>query len=392
MRRRIVLGDYLINGLRTGLNMLKTTQFHEYHSEHAKLTEFAGYEMPLWYTTTTDEHLAVRNGSGIFDVSHMGRFMVTGESSAEFLEWLVPTQVQKQQAGREFYTLLLDEQAGIVDDIVVLRLEEREFLVVVNAANTAGDLARIMEADRKSGVEIKDITSSSAMVAVQGPAALSVLQDFVELNLSELKKFRCDMTRVLGQRSIVSRTGYTGEDGFEVIMLDATNDHPGRAVEFWERLANISKPCGLGARDSLRLEAGLPLYGLDIDRHTNPMQAGLTWVVSQDKTGYVGSAALSDLKTKPLDAVRRGVVIEQGIPRHGFDVLDDSGRIGVVTSGTFSPVLRKGIALCRLKPEGTEAGAPVQISIRDTPQRGQVVKTPFYDERIYGWKRQGNSK
>ncbi|MGP8126030.1 MAG: glycine cleavage system aminomethyltransferase GcvT [Nitrososphaerales archaeon] len=369
---------------------MKTTQFYRYHSDHAKLTEFAGYEMPLWYTTTTDEHLAVRNSSGIFDVSHMGRFMVRGEPAAAFLERLVPTQVQKQPVGRAFYTLLLSDQAGIIDDLVILRLREFGFMLVVNAANAGTDMDHIKKLEPPEGVEIEDLTGSSAMVAVQGPKAQQVLQPFTDLDLGQLGRFRCSETKVLRQRSIISRTGYTGEDGFEVIILDASNDHPGKATEFWERLVAASKPCGLGARDSLRLEAGFPLHGLDIDQQTDPLQADLAWVLSPGKSGYVGSKAVSDLRTKPLGVVRRGVIVEQGIPRHGFDVFGGSDPVGKVTSGTFSPILRKGIALCRLRPGGTEPGARVRVAIRDSAQEAQTVRPPFYDERLYGWKRQGN--
>jgi aminomethyltransferase len=370
--------------------MLKQTQFHQYHSEHAKLTEFAGYEMPLWYTTTTDEHLAVRNDSGIFDVSHMGRFMVKGRLASSFLEGLVPTKVQKQPVGRTFYTLLINDQAGIIDDLVILRLGETEFMLVVNAANVETDMDHIRSRRPPESVEIEDLTGSSAMVAVQGPKAQKALQPLIDLDLGQLRRFRCLETNVLGQPSIISRTGYTGEDGFEVMILDASNDKPGKAAEFWEQLAATSKPCGLGARDSLRLEAGLPLHGVDIDQQTNPLQADLAWVLSPGKTGYIGSEAISDLQTESLDIVRRGVILEQGIPRHGFEVFGDSGSLGKVTSGTFSPILRKGIALCRLRPEGTEPGARVRVAIRDSVQDGQTVKPPFYDERFYGWRRQGN--
>jgi len=371
--------------------MLKMTQFHRYHAEHAKLTEFAGYEMPLWYTTTMEEHLAVRNGSGIFDVSHMGRFMVRGESAESFLEGLVPTSVMKQQVGRAFYTFFLSDQAGIIDDLVILRLGETKFMLVVNAANAETDMKHIRDYGPPEGVEIEDLTGSSAMVAVQGPKAQHDLQPYTDLDLGQLKKFRCSETKVLHQKSVISRTGYTGEDGFEVIILDASREDPGVATEFWERIAAVSKPCGLGARDSLRLEAGLPLHGLDIDQQTDPFQADLGWVLSPAKTGYVGSKAVSDLRTQTPDAIRRGVVVDQGIPRRGFDVLSGSDSVGKVTSGTFSPILRKGVALCRLKPEGTEPGTDVQVVIRNSAQEGQTVKPPFYDERLYGWKRQGNS-
>ncbi len=372
--------------------MLKTTQFHDYHSRHAKLTEFAGYEMPLWYTTTTEEHLAVRNGSGIFDVSHMGRFSVSGASSASFLEALVPSRVWAQPPGKAFYTLLLNDRAGIIDDLIIMRLSETGFMLVVNAANAEADMRHIRDHTPSKGVEIEDVTGTTAMVAVQGPGATGALQPLTALDLGQLKRFRCAETSVLGLRSLISRTGYTGEDGFELIISDATNENPRKVLGVWERLAKASAPCGLGARDSLRLEAGFPLHGSDIDQDTDPFQADLAWVIPADKDGYVGSAAVSDFRERIPDMVRRGVVLEQGIPRHGFEVLGHSGPAGKVTSGTFSPILLKGIALCRVKQEASGLGSEVKIMVRESAQGGRIVKPPFYDEQVYGWKRRGNGK
>ncbi len=370
--------------------MPRTTQLHRYHSEHAKLTEFAGYEMPLWYTTTTEEHLAVRNGSGIFDVSHMGRFTVGGERAASFLEELVPTQVRQQPTGKAFYTLLLNDRAGIIDDLIIMRLSETGFMLVVNAANIESDMRHIRGHSLSRGVEIEDATGTSAMIAVQGPGAQRVLQPLTGIDLGQLKRFRCAETSVLGQPSLISRTGYTGEDGFEVIILGATNEDPRKALEIWENLAKGSTPCGLGARDSLRLEAGFPLHGSDIDQETDPFQADLAWVISANKGGYVGSEAVSDLRERTPTVVRRGVVLDQGIPRHGFEVLGRSGAVGKVTSGTFSPILRKGIALCRVGQESSELGLEVKVTIRESARAGRIVKPPFYDEQLYGWKRRSN--
>lgn len=367
--------------------MPKTTQLFDYHSAHAKMTEFAGYDMPLWYSTTTEEHMAVRNESGIFDVSHMGRFTVNGKESAAFLESLVPTSVAQQPAGKAFYTLLLNEQAGIIDDLIIMRLADDRFMVVVNAANADTDLAHIRSQGPPGGVEVADITAESAMIAVQGPAAQLALQPLTPLDLTQLKRFRCAETTVMGQNSMVSRTGYTGEDGFEVIVTGVTNGSPEKAMEIWERLAAASTPCGLGARDSLRLEAGFPLHGSDIDQSTDPFQADLAWVISADKSGYVGSGVVTERRTRPPDFVRRGVVVEQGIPRHGFQVLDAKGPAGTVTSGTFSPVVRKGIALCSVNQKISGFGTDVRVMIRESAQEGHIVKHPFYDEQVYGWKR-----
>jgi len=367
---------------------MKTTQLYGYHQAHAKLTEFAGYEMPLWYTTTSEEHMAVRNSCGVFDVSHMGRFAVKGPSAGRFLEGLVPTQVQSQPPGKAFYTLFLNEKGGIVDDLIITKLGESDFVVVVNAANAQVDMAHMMEHSPAGGVQIEDITASTAMVAVQGPHAASVLQPLTQLDLKQLKRFRCGPAQVLRQPSTISRTGYTGEDGFEVIIHNTTADAPDAALAVWDALVKNSSPCGLAARDSLRLEAGFPLHGSDIDQATNPFQADLAWVISTDKEGYIGHEAISAARRAPPDVVKKGAVLDRGIPRHGFDVLGSgSDRIGMVTSGSFSPVLKKGIALCRVMFENSESGGTVKVRVRDSLEGGHLVKPPFYDEVSYGWKR-----
>ncbi|MDG6901812.1 MAG: glycine cleavage system aminomethyltransferase GcvT [Nitrososphaerota archaeon] len=369
---------------------MKRTQLYDYHASHAKLTEFAGYEMPVWYTTTPEEHMAVRTKSGIFDVSHMGRFTVKGKDSGKFLEGLVPTRVQSQPNAKSFYTLLLNDKGGIADDLIIVRKADEDFLVVVNAANASRDLGHMRGHMGGYDVELDDVTSASAMIALQGPEAAKVLQPLVPTTLNELKRFRSVETEVLGEKCTLSRTGYTGEDGFEMIVYDATLDDPSPASKIWNELAKVSKPCGLGARDSLRLEAGYPLHGSDIDEETNPFEADLAWVLSADKTGYVGSEAISESRTRPPSRVRKGVVLDEGVPRHGFEVLDvDSRTVGHVTSGTFSPILRKGVALARVSADvGDQTAAWVKI--RDSKKLGHYVKPPFYDEKLYGWKRQRN--
>jgi len=367
--------------------MLRTTQLYGYHTKHAKMTEFAGYEMPLWYTTTTDEHMAVRNSSGIFDVSHMGRFIAEGNRAGPFLEGLVPTNVQSQPPGKAFYTLLLNDSGGIIDDLIIEKLSDDRYMVVVNAANAKTDIEH-MVAHAPNGFEINDLTPSSAMVAVQGPKATDSLQPLTELDLGQLKRFRCAETKVAGEEALVSRTGYTGEDGFEVIVYRVSNEHPEGAMKVWERLAATSAPCGLSARDSLRLEAGLPLHGSDIDQSTDPFQADLSWVISAGKTGYVGSRAVAEAAAQHPTSIRRGLVLDAGIPRHGFEIVGASGHAGTVTSGGFSPIIKKGIALCRLGFDGSEPGGKVSVKVRDAKQGATITKPPFYNEQLYGWKRQ----
>jgi len=366
---------------------LKRTPLFQYHSEHGRLTEFAGYEMPLLYTTIIEEHLSVRNQCGIFDVSHMGRFSVKGEDSALLLEGLVPTNVRSQPAGKSFYTLLLNDEAGIIDDLIIMRIAEDEFLVVGNAANASNDFRQITQHSNGLDVELHDSTFGSAMIALQGPDAARTLQALASIDLAGLKRFRCTGAEVLGEECTISRTGYTGEDGFEIIIHNTTVDDPKRTLALWNSLARSAKPCGLGARDSLRLEAGLPLHGSDIDDQTNPFEAGLSWVISADKTDYVGSEVVSKLKTAGPIETRRGIIIDTGIPRHGFEVLDERrDTIGTVTSGTFSPILKKGIALSRVRADVPDA-ASIALRVRGTDVPGRFVKPPFYDEAVYGWKR-----
>ncbi len=357
------------------------------------MTEFAGFEMPLWYTNITEEHMAVRKDCGIFDVSHMGRIAVKGPDSGRLLERLVPTAVESQPFGKSIYTILLNPQGGILDDLIIIKRSEGDYIVVVNAINTRQDLGQIEAHVESLDVAVTDVTGSSAMIAVQGPRSLESLQRLTDAGLQDVKRFRCAEAAVLGHRSTLSRTGYTGEDGFEVIIHDTKNEEPSAAVEVWSALLKTAKPCGLGARDSLRTEAGYPLYGQDIDTQTNPFEADLGWVVSPDKKDYVGFEATQAFRQKETSRVRRGILLDERIPRQGFEVLDPlGGLIGRVTSGTFSPILHRGIALAYVARANSEIGSDVRVRIRDSTPGGKIVKPPFYDEKIYGWKRQNNGK
>jgi len=356
------------------------------------MTEFAGYEMPVWYSSTTEEHLAVRNGSGIFDVSHMGRVSISGPKATSFLESLVPTKVATQPIGKAFYSLLLSDHGGIIDDLIVMRLAEDAYLVVVNAANTKTDLEHMAALSPGEGSGMEELTGSSAMIAVQGPKASESLQPLTDLDLGQLRRFRCTKSKVLGVDSLISRTGYTGEDGFEVILYGQTEENPQGALRVWNELIKTSVPCGLASRDSLRLEAGFPLHGMDIDQKTNPFEADLPWVVSAGKEGFVGEERVREAASQNPKSIRRGMVLDRGIPRHGFEVLGMSGKVGEVTSGTFSPILKRGIAQCRVEFDLSEYGTEVKVMVRDSSSPGVITKPPFYDEQAYGWKRRSNGK
>jgi aminomethyltransferase len=366
---------------------MKRTPLYEYHAANGKLVEFAGYEMPIWYTSITEEHLAVRTRAGIFDVSHMGRVLIRGLDAGRFVDFLVPTASAAQAVGKSFYTLLLNEKGGIIDDLIVIKRGEQDYLVVVNAANRATDLEHIRALSVDYDVAVDDITESSTMIAVQGPEAARALQPLTTLDLPSVKRFTHVSSRVGQSAATVTRTGYTGEDGFEIILYDSGVTNSAIASSVWSELAKIAKPCGLGARDSLRIEAGLPLYGSDIDQTTDPFQAELSWVISKDKQNYVGSNSVSLLMKSPRTRIRRGMILNEGIPRKGFEITDGQRRVGEVTSGTFSPILRKGIAIGYLDPTTSALGQTVKVNVRSLQAEAKVVKPPFYDETLYGWKR-----
>lgn len=362
----------------------KRTPLYEFHRTHGKMVEFAGYDMPIWYTTTMEEHMAVRNRAGIFDVSHMGRLDVSGPDSARFIESLFPTGIGKQPNGKSVYTLLLNEDAGILDDLIVLKVEEGKYLVVVNAATREKDLRHMGQVGTGLNFKIDDLTEETTMIAIQGPSAVEALQPLTPLPLAEMKRFTHAFSTVKGIRTVITRTGYTGEDGFEIILHDAG---PG-AMAVWEALMKGATPCALGARDSLRLEAGLPLYGSDMDETTNPIEADLGWVVSKDKQSYVGWERLASLMRQGPTKIRRGIVMDERIPRRGFKVTDQAGEeLGVVTSGTFSPLLKRGVAMGYVRTPAPQFGDPVAVVIRDAPSTGKIAKFPVYDESLYGWKR-----
>jgi glycine cleavage system T protein (aminomethyltransferase) len=363
---------------------MKRTPLYEFHRTHGKMVEFAGYEMPIWYTSTMEEHMAVRNHTGIFDVSHMGRVNVSGPDAGRFIEGLFPTNIGNLPNGKSVYTLLLNKDAGIIDDLIVLKMDDARYLVVVNAASRTKDLKHMEQSGAGLDFKMDDITEATTMIAVQGPSAIQALQPLTPLPLAEMKRFTHAVSTVKGIGAVITRTGYTGEDGFELILFDASSG----SLAVWEALTKRATPCGLGARDSLRLEAGLPLYGSDMDEATNPLEADLGWVISKDKQSYVGWPKLSSFMQQGPAKVRRGIIMDERIPRRDFKVTDQAGtQIGVVTSGTFSPMLKRGIAMAYVKTVSSGPGEPVKVVVRDAPSDGKITKFPFYDDSLYGWKR-----
>jgi aminomethyltransferase len=357
---------------------LQRTPLYDAHvAAGARLVPFAGWEMPVQYSGVMDEHRAVRTAAGLFDVSHMGEFRVTGVGAAAFLHQLTPNDVTRLRPKRAHYSALLTPRGTYVDDLLVYRLGDEDFLLVVNAANLASDL-RWIEERAPAGVAVEDVSSRYALLALQGPAAPAILQRLTETALDKIRYYGFRRGRVAGARAIVSRTGYTGEDGFELYVA------PQDAAPLWEALLVAGrddglKPAGLGARDTLRLEAGMALYGHELDDETNAWEAGLAWTVKMDAGDFIGREAL--LAARASGPAKKLVGFEirgRGIAREGGVAFGDGAEIGRVTSGTFSPTLERALGMAYLVPSWAETGRPFEIDVRGRRLPAEVVKLPFY--------------
>jgi len=349
--------------------------------------------MPLWFKGIIPEHLAVRNGVGIFDITHMGRAIITGPDAEQFLNYVTTNNVQALAPLSAHYSLMCNEKGGIKDDFVLSRLERDKFLMVYNAANREKDYQWLKKNAEKFDVNIQDVSDNIAMFAVQGPKAQETLQKISSGDLSQIKRFKCGWTELSGTKVFISRTGYTGEDGFEIFVWDTPLSNPDKAVKVWNTILEAGKefdiqPCGLGARDTLRLEAGLCLYGNDIDEETTPLEARLSFVVKFDKGEFIGKQALLKQREEGIKKRRVGIVmIDRGIPRAKFEIYREEQKIGYVTSGTFSPLLRKGIAMGYVQKEHAKEETEITIKIRRKNAKAKIVKFPLYDAEKYGYRR-----
>ncbi|MGQ9788756.1 MAG: glycine cleavage system aminomethyltransferase GcvT [Candidatus Hadarchaeaceae archaeon] len=357
----------------------------------AQMIEFAGWEMPLSYTSLTEEHMAVREAAGLFDVSHMGEFKVSGKEALRFLQMVTTNDVSKLEILGSQYSTVTNERGGTRDDILVYRLAENDYLVVCNAANVE-KIGNWFAQKNNFDVEIKDITMKTTLFALQGPKAMPTLQKLTDFDLSKIKRFRCAWVNIAGVESLVSRTGYTGEDGLEMFLMDEPQDNPRRAEELWKTILKAGKesglkPCGLGARDTLRLEAGLCLYGNELTEEISPLEARIDFAVKLDKGDFIGREALLEQKKSGVKEIRIGLrMLEPGIPRQGYNIFRDGEKIGWVSSGTFSPLLKKGIAMGYVPPE-VNVGDILSIEIHNRKRRAEAVEWPLYNPERYGSKR-----
>jgi aminomethyltransferase len=372
----------------------RRTQLYEVHSRTAKMTAFAGFEMPLYYKDISPEHLAVRNSVGIFDISHMGRVIVTGADVEQFLNYVITNDVSTLQPNAAQYSVMCNESGGILDDFVVYRIEKEKFLLIPNASNREKDYNWLIKHSKNYKVKVEDVSDDVAMFAVQGPNAAQTLQQICTEDLSSIGRFRCGKSRLADVEVFLARTGYTGEDGFEVFVWNAPLTKPDNAVKLWNTILEKGKklgiePCGLGARDTLRLEAGLCLYGNDIDESTTPLEAALGFVVKLQKEKFIGREALAKQKTEGPKRRRAGIrMLDSGIPRPGYEILAETGeKIGQLTSGTFSPLLKYGIGMGYVDAAQAQEGKPVRVKIRDKITSGKIATFPLYDAEKYGFKR-----
>lgn len=354
---------------------LKKTPLNELEkSLGGKMVDFGGWELPVQFTGILDEHEAVRTRAGIFDVSHMGEITVCGPQALQLLQKATCNDVSKLENGRAQYNGLLYPNGGFVDDILIYQNSPDDFFVVVNASNTDKDYEWMAESAKGFDVEVKNVSADYAQLAIQGPDSERILQPLTDVQLAPMKYYRFATGKVDGAPAIVSRTGYTGEDGFEIYVA------PRYGPPIMQKLVDAgATPCGLGARDTLRLEARMALYGNDIDQTTTPIEADLAWIVKLDKGEFTGRDVIDrEKKQGPRRKLVGFEMVDRGIARHGYPVVEDGREIGVVTSGTHSPTLKKAIGLAYLPLVKSAQGSEFNILIRGKETRARVVPTPFY--------------
>lgn len=359
---------------------MKTTPFTSKHmSLGAKMHEFAGYNMPIEYSGIIEEHHTVRNGVGVFDVSHMGEFWVKGDKALEFLQKISANNVADLTVGKAQYTYFPNEQGGIIDDFLIYKYSEEKYMLVVNAANIEKDWNWCVQHNTEGAI-LENASNHTAQLAVQGPKAQQVLQKLTSINLCEIPYYHFKVGEFAGVKEvIISNTGYTGAGGFELYF------YPEESNTIWEAIFQAGaeegiKPCGLGCRDTLRLEMGFCLYGNDIDDTTSPIAAGLGWVTKfVEGKNFIGKEKILQDKTAGTKQKLIGLkVADKGIPRHGYEIVDNHNQIiGHVTSGSISPCLKEGIALGYINTELAQPGNEVFIKVRNKNLRAIVTKTPF---------------
>jgi aminomethyltransferase len=354
----------------------KTSLYKKHLELNAYMVNFANYRMPMQYSSIFEESKTVRNSAGLFDVSHMGEIEISGNNAAEFINYLVTFDISKLKKFQAKYTVMLNEEGGIIDDLLVYNLGEK-YLIVVNASNQEKDFDWIHQ-HKTGNLNVQNVGKEYFQLALQGPLSEEIIKNVVETNPSELKFYHAKEEKILNTQILLSRTGYTGEDGFEIYGKRT------EAEKIWDKVMEEGKqyklsPCGLGARDLLRLEMGYCLYGNDITTETTPLEANLSWVVSLDKKIFVGKDILLKQKKEGIKRKLIGILVPgKKIPRHGYKVLVRGEKIGTITSGNYSPNIGSSIAMGYINKPYDKEGTKVEIGIRDTFAEGEIIKLPFW--------------
>ena len=362
---------------------LQTTPLIDIHKElKGKLVPFAGWKMPVQFQGVIQEHQCVRDGVGIFDVSHMGEIEIQGPSAKSLVQKLMTNDIDSIQDNQALYTLMCLENGGVVDDLLVHRFSEDHYFLCVNAANTEKDFQWILKNAGSFDATICNNSQETSQLALQGKHSEVLLQKLCDTSLSEVRYYHFKKAKIHNFTGIIARTGYTGEDGFEVYLRAGDAENVLRAMLEVGKEFNL-QPIGLGARDTLRMEMGYALYGNEINEESKPFEAGLGWVIKLDKQGFIGQAALRKQKdagnSRKLIGVR---LLDRGVPRPHYRVLKNGALVGELTSGTFSPSLNTGIGLCYVSPEYAEPGTKLEVEIRKLSVPAEVVKLPFLPTRV----------
>jgi len=365
---------------------MRHTALYPIHKQlGARLVEFADWEMPIQYSGVKNEHMAVRTSAGLFDVSHMGEIEIKGREAGSFCQWVTTNDINRLHNYEAQYTLILNQSGGVIDDVIIYRFSEENFLLCVNAINTVKVYDWMESIEKDFEAEVQNRSFEFSQLALQGPDSERILNEIIEVDFSNLRRFRFLLTRWREIDLVIARTGYTGEDGFEIFIPWES------APELWSAILNHKNqndilPCGLGSRDTLRIEMGYPLYGHEIDEDINPIEAGLSRYVKIEKGDFIGKSSILDVyESGPKRKLYGFEMIDRGIPRRGYPVLKGDITLSSVTSGTLSPSLDKSIGMALLNSE-MEIGDEINIEIRGTNRTAKIISVPFYMKNPHKWE------
>ncbi|MDD2485859.1 MAG: glycine cleavage system aminomethyltransferase GcvT [bacterium] len=361
------------------MSELRKTPLNGMHKE-ARLVDYAGWEMPVYYSGILEEHMAVRQMAGMFDVSHMAKIMVEGPEAIDLLQLCLTNNIALIAPGRAIYSLMCNPQGGVIDDLIVYRFSDESYMVVANAVNEQSVYYWLKGHLPDKGVSLRNLTDNYALIALQGPIAAKILKPLMSEDPADMKYFDLAFVNLLGRPCVITRTGYTGEDGFE-LFLHRSEWSIEQIEDLWEHLAaGGAKPCGLGARDNLRIEAGYPLYGHELSETINPLQAGMGWAVKFNKGDFIGRAALEcEDRTEPVELLVGFKMLERSVPRQGYPIFSGEEQVGHVTSGAYSPIRKEDIGMAYVLEPYASAGIRLEAQVRQRRLPLEIMPKPFIE-------------